>query len=87
MKKVGEITADESKEIYDLYEKIKAIQNLQLIEMREELKIKVKKDIEHFQQEFDLWWENMAKKYQWESQDKGNWVVNFDSNEIFLTMK
>lgn len=85
MKKVGEITADECKEIDDLYEKIKALKNLELVQMSEVLKSKTKQDIQKLQYDFDLWWENKAKKYQWEMINNGHWIVNFSTNEIFLT--
>ena len=34
---------------------------------------------------FQTWWTRMSQKYQWESRDGGNWEINFDTCEVFLT--
>lgn len=87
MEKVGQVTTEERDEIRNMYEKINALRNLQLIVEKENLKKTLKNDIENVQKEFDEWWGKKAEKYQWESKNDASWVIDFNSNDIFLTTK
>ena len=33
---------------------------------------------------FQKWWDEKSRKYDWESHPKGNWEINFQTNEITL---
>jgi CXXX repeat modification system protein len=33
---------------------------------------------------FQKWWDDMNAKYNWENHPKGNWKINFTTNEFFL---
>ena len=34
---------------------------------------------------FQNWWDRMGEKYQWESIEGGNWEIDFDTCNIYLT--
>ena len=87
MVRVGKVTVEERDEIRNIYEKINALRNLQLIVEEENLYKKVEKDLQNVEKEFDEWWGEKAKKYQWKSKDDASWIIDFSSNDIFLTTK
>ena len=35
---------------------------------------------------FQIWWDEKAKKYKWESHPKGNWEIDFQTCEITLVV-
>lgn len=87
MVRVGKVTVEERDEIRNIYEKINALRNLQLIVEEENLYKKVEKDLQNVEKEFDEWWGEKARKYQWKSKDDASWIIDFSSNDIFLTTK
>ena len=87
MVRVGKVTVEERDEIRNIYEKINALRNLQLIVEEENLYKKVEKDLQNVEKEFDEWWGEKARKYQWQSKDDASWIIDFSSNDIFLTTK
>ena len=87
MVRVGKVTVEERDEIRNIYEKIHALRNLQLIVEEENLYKKVEKDLQNVEKEFDEWWGEKARKYQWKSKDDASWIIDFSSNDIFLTTK
>ena len=87
MGRVGKVTVEERDEIRNIYEKINALRNLQLIVEEENLYKKVEKDLQNVEKEFDEWWGEKARKYQWKSKDDASWIIDFSSNDIFLTTK
>ena len=34
---------------------------------------------------FQNWWDRMGEKYQWESIEGGNWEIDFDTCNIYLS--
>lgn len=56
MVRVGKVTVEERDEIRNIYEKINALRNLQLIVEEENLYKKVEKDLQNVEKEFDEWW-------------------------------
>ena len=82
MVRVGKVTVEERDEIRNIYEKINALRNLQLIVEEENLYKKVEKDLQNVEKEFDEWWGEKARKYQWKSKDDASWIIDFSSNDI-----
>jgi len=87
MKKiVGQVTPEEKNEIQALFERRNGLNELAKILTADnaELYEKLVKDIGETTTKFQTWWDNMAKKYQWESVENGKWEINFESCEIYL---
>lgn len=87
MKKlVGQVTLEESREIQSLYERKNGLNELVKVlpADNEVLYEKVIKDISETNAKFQKWWDTMSTKYQWESLDKANWEINFDTCDIYL---
>lgn len=83
---VGHVTAEEKQEIQRLFERRNGLNELAkiLTSDNKELYEKLVKDLGETSTKFQLWWDTMATKYQWESSPNGNWQINFDTNEIIL---
>lgn len=62
MVRVGKVTVEERDEIRNIYEKINALRNLQLIVEEENLYKKVEKDLQNVEKEFDEWWGGGGKR-------------------------
>lgn len=85
-KLVGQVTPEEKNEIQALFERRNGLNELAKVLTADnaELYEKLVKDMGETGTKFQNWWDNMAKKYQWESSPNGNWEINFDTCEIFL---
>lgn len=85
-KLVGQVTPEEKNEIQSLFERRNGLNELAKVLTTDnaELYEKLVKDMGETGTKFQNWWDNMAKKYQWESSPNGNWEINFDTCEIFL---
>ena len=83
---VGQVTVEEKNEIQTLFERRNGLNELAKIVTADntELYEKLVKDMGETSSKFQSWWDTMAQKYQWESVEKGNWEINFDTCEIFL---
>lgn len=88
-KLVGQVTVDEKNEIQTLFERRNGLNELAGIVTadNEELYEKLVKDLGETAMKFQNWWDRMADKYQWESAENGNWEINFDTCEIYLTIQ
>jgi len=86
-KKVGQVTPEERNEIHTLFERRNGLNELAKILTSDntELYEKLVKDMGETSTKFQNWWNRMSSKYQWESTENGNWEINFDTCEIFLT--
>ncbi len=86
-KKVGQVTPEERNEIQTLFERRNGLNELAkiLTSDNEELYEKLVKDMGETSTKFQTWWNRMASKYQWEGTENGNWEINFDTCDIFLT--
>ncbi len=87
MKKiVGQVTPEEKNEIQTLFERRNGLNELAKILTADnsDLYEKLVKDIGETGTKFQLWWDTMARKYQWESVPDGNWEINFETCEISL---
>ncbi|MCD8294992.1 MAG: CXXX repeat peptide modification system protein [Clostridia bacterium] len=85
-KLVGQVTPDEKDEIQALFERRNGLNELAKILTADnaELYEKLVKDMGETGSKFQAWWDRMARKYQWESAENGNWEINFETCEIFL---
>ena len=86
-KTVGKVTPEERTEIQTLFERKNGLMELAKIINADntELYEKLVKDMGETSTKFQAWWDAMAKKYQWESAEGGNWEINFETCEIFLS--
>lgn len=85
-KKVGQVTPEERNEIHTLFERRNGLNELAKILTADnaELYEKLVKDMGETGTKFQNWWNRMVEKYQWESAKDGNWVINFDTCEVYL---
>ena len=83
---VGQVTVDEKNEIQTLFERRNGLNELAKIVSADnsELYEKLVKDMGETGTKFQSWWDRMSQKYQWESDENGNWEINFDTCEITL---
>lgn len=87
MKKlVGNVSEEEKLEIQSLFERRNGLNELAKIVTvdNDALYEKLVKDLGETGHRFQNWWDRMAAKYNWESHEKGNWEINFSTNEIYL---
>jgi len=87
IKKVGTVEFEEAEAMYKIFMRKKALEELEIIsdQLTEELKSKLKKEIESTTLRFNDWWSKMSLKYNFENQDMCQWEIDFDTYEIFLT--
>jgi len=85
---VGQVTPEERAEIQALFERKNGLTELAKIvdANNTELYEKLVKDMGETGTKFQQWWDNKAKQYGWESHPKGNWEINFQTNEITLVV-
>lgn len=85
---VGKVTPEESAEIQALFERKNGLAELAKILTADngDLYEKLVKDMGETGTKFQQWWDEKGKKYGWEAQPKGNWEINFDTNEITLVV-
>lgn len=83
---IGQVTVEEKNEIQTLFERRNGLNELAKILTADnaELYERLVKDMGETGSKFQAWWDRMAKKYQWESVEGGNWEINFDTCEILL---
>lgn len=88
-KVVGKVTPEEGKEIQAIFERRNGLSELAkiLTPDNQELYEKLVKDMGETGTKFQQWWDDKAKKYNWESAPNGNWEINFQTNEITLVIK
>lgn len=86
-KNVGQVTAEEKNEILTLFERRNGLNELAKILTAENeiLYEKLIKDMGETGLKFQNWWDRMGEKYQWESIEGGNWEIDFDTCNIYLT--
>ena len=87
-KLVGQVTVEEKNEIQTLFERRNGLSELAkiLTPDNSELYEKLVKDMGETTTQFQHWWDEKARKYGWESANKGNWEINFETCEIFLVI-
>lgn len=83
---IGQVTTDEKNEIQQLFERRNGLNELAKIVTADNVELyeKLVKDMGETGTRFQNWWDRMAEKYRWESEEGGNWEINFDTREIYL---
>lgn len=85
MKKVGEVTDVEKREIEYYFERSNGIEELLLIlDTKDELYRKATEELNELKQQMEHWWRNMSLKYRWESSVESSWSIDFFTNNVFL---
>lgn len=85
---VGQVTPEERDEIQKIFERKNGLTELAKIVTadNDELYEKLIKDMGETGIKFQQWWDAKAKHYGWESHQKGNWEINFQTCEITLVV-
>ena len=85
--KVGRVTPEERSEIQQLFERRNGLNELAKIFTPDNdvLYQKLVKDMGETSTKFQNWWDRMAQKYNWKTSPNGQWEINFDTCEIFLS--
>jgi CXXX repeat modification system protein len=86
-KLVGQVTPEERNEIQTLFERRNGLNELAKILTvdNHELYEKLVKDLGETTTKYQSWWNRMSSKYHWESSENGNWEINFDTCDVYLT--
>jgi CXXX repeat modification system protein len=86
-KLVGQVTPEERNEIQTLFERRNGLNELAKILTvdNQELYEKLVKDLGETTTKYQSWWNRMSSKYNWESTENGNWEINFDTCDVYLT--
>jgi CXXX repeat modification system protein len=90
--KVGQVTDPEKDEILKLYERKIALQELMMSlddqdqseKSKNDLYERIVADLGKTKVNFDRWWADKSRKYNWKSVPGGNWNIDFETNDIFL---
>lgn len=87
-KVIGKVTPEERNEIQTLFERRNGLNELAkiIISGNDDLYEKLVKDLGDTSTKFQLWWDRMSQKYQWESAENGHWEIDFETCEIYLTL-
>lgn len=83
---IGQVTIDEKNEIQQLFERRNGLNELAKIVTADNVELyeKLVTDMGETGTRFQNWWDRMAEKYRWESEEGGNCEINFDTCEIYL---
>lgn len=86
MKKiVGNVSKKECKEIEELFERKNGLIELsKVISIDNDIYEKLISDMGATSVRFQNWWDNMSKKYNWESTENGHWEIDFNTGDIYL---
>ena len=85
MKKIiGRVTEEEKNEIQALFERRNGLNELsQILTVENEaLYEKLVKDLGETGAKFQNWWNRMSEKYNWDSNEVGNWKIDFETYNI-----
>lgn len=82
---IGTISEDDKKELIKIYERKNSLEEL-VIEISEEEKMysQIRTDLEITSVTINEWWAKIAFKYNLKFDEKGQWELNFETNEVFL---
>lgn len=86
---VGKVTEDERDMIQSLFERRNGLNELAKILTVDnpELYEKLVKDMGETGTRFQQWWDEMSRKYQWESTPDGHWSIDFNTCDIYLVVE
>ncbi|WP_303033834.1 CXXX repeat peptide modification system protein [Bacteroides acidifaciens] len=83
---IGHVLPEERDEIQSLFERRNGLNELAKILTSDNVELyeRLVKDMGETSTKFQQWWNRMGEKYQWESDDNGNWEIDFSTCEIYL---
>lgn len=87
MKKlVGQVTEAERDEIQKLFERRNGLTELAKLLTADDLDLydRLICDLGETTSKFQLWWDRMGEKYMWEKSETGSWVIDFNSQNVYL---
>lgn len=85
-KEIGNVTEQERDAIQTFFERRNGLNELAKILTADntELYERLVKDLGETSAKFQNWWDEMSRKYQWESTENGNWEIDFQTCKIYL---
>lgn len=85
-KQIGQVTEEEKRQVQQLFERRNGLSELAKIVTadNDELYEKLVKDMGETGTRFQQWWDDMSRKYEWESTPDGHWEIDFNTNIIYL---
>jgi len=85
-KEIGNVTEQERDTIQTLFERRNGLNELAKILTADntELYERLVKDLGETSTKFQNWWDEMSRKYKWESAENGNWEIDFQTCKIYL---
>lgn len=83
---VGQVTEEEKNAIQKLFERRNGLNELAKIVTADnnELYERLITDMGETSTKFQNWWDEMSRKYRWESAENGNWEIDFQECKIYL---
>lgn len=86
MKEVGKVTEEERDAIQALFERKNGLSELAKIisPENEALYEKLIKDLSQTNKQFEEWWQDMSRKYEWEYNQDSHWEIDFESRNVYL---
>lgn len=87
-KNIGCVTPGECLEIQSLFERRNGLNELAKIIPSDnyEMYDRLVKDLGETSSKFQQWWDRMHLKYDWESDEKGHWEIDFETAIIYLVI-
>jgi CXXX repeat modification system protein len=89
---IGSVSEGEKDQIKKLYERKLALNELLLSlenpslqeEQKQNIYNKLVEDMGRTKTSFDKWWQDMSIKYKFKSINGGQWMIDFDTNQVFV---
>lgn len=83
---VGKVTAAERDELRMLFERRNGLTELaKIVGEDDRLYEKLVADMGATGTKFQKWWDGMSAKYAWERSENGQWEIDFNTCDIYLT--
>lgn len=86
-KYVGTVSELDKDRMIDLYEQRIALENLrEVIKKTDKLATKLIKNYDEVSNNYNNWWVEMKEKYDLESDDNGQWQLDFSTGNVYLVV-
>ncbi|MCR5818776.1 MAG: CXXX repeat peptide modification system protein [Prevotella sp.] len=82
----GLLAPEEVRQIEPLIERLNGLQELSLIVSDDEMARKIHLESESLQHKCDLWWTDIARKYQWKAVASANWEIDPVSRKVWMIL-
>lgn len=85
---IGKVSDTEKEEIRTIYNRKNSLMELaKSITSDDSIYERLILDICETNSKYQLWWNNMSSKYNWEKCDNTNYRLDFESCEVYLIQK